>query len=301
MTISRHAGARVILTLQDFWYVCGNTWLFRWNNTLCSGPGWGFHCGGCALHRLGIRPRSVWMALSAFLFLARTNVLRHAQRAVDRFVAPSHLSARIFVEQGGQADRVTVVPSVVLTTHPSQRSRAGATDRLLRFVYVGSIIPAKGLHIAVAAFNRLSDARVQFHIYGDLTADPGYAREVQQLAHHPGIEFKGPAAREQVNNILREADLLLLPSLWYESYSIIVDEAFSVGLPVMVSSHGAPAERVIPGINGLAAPPGDVAAWQQHIQRFVNDPDLRIRLRLGIQSPPLMDQHIQVMETIYAR
>lgn len=71
-----------------------------------------------------------------------------------------------------------------------------------------------------------------------------------------------------LHRILWEADLLLLPSLWYESYSIVVDEAFSVGLPVMVSSHGAPAERVIPGINGLAAPPGDVAAWPQHIQRL---------------------------------
>ncbi len=119
------------------------------------------------------------------------------------------------------------------------------------------------------------------------------------MVRHPGVAFKGAVARGAVQAVLQEADLLLMPSLWYESYSIIVDEALSAGVPVLVSDHSAPAERVIPEVNGLTAPPGDVSAWQRQLQRFADDPALRARLRRGVQPPLLLSQHLLKMEAVY--
>lgn len=299
MAIGRRSGARVVVTLHDFWFVCSNTWLFRWNGMRCPGPGWGYHCGGCASQRLGWTPYPVLMAFAAPLFIARTYSLRVAQHYADHFIAPSRLSARIFVEQGGLPQKVTVLPHAVFVTHPRRQTTVSEPARPVRFIYVGSLIPPKGLHVALAAFNGLTDPRAQFHLYGDPLADPAYVRELREMVRHPGVAFKGTVAREAVQAVLQEADLLLMPSLWYESYSIIVDEALSAGVPVLVSDHSAPAERVIPEVNGLTAPPGDVSAWQRQLQRFADDPALRARLRRGVQPPLLLSQHLLKMEAVY--
>lgn len=301
LKLGRRCGARVIVTLHDFWFLCSNTWLFRWDRVLCPGPGWGFYCGGCALHRLGREPHPVLMVLAAPIFAARTRLLRAALQQADHFIAPSHLSRSLFVKFGVAAERISVVPSVVLDMPPRQPRPARDTNQPLRFVYIGSLTPPKGVHVALAAFNGLSDANVEFHIYGDLSADPAYAVELRRLARHPGVEFRNAVPRTAVADVLGGADLLLLPSLWYESYSIIIDEAFMFGVPVLASNHGAPAERIIPEVNGLTAPPGDVSAWQRQMQRFIQEPELREKLRCIMTSVPRLDQHCIEIEAIYRK
>ena len=74
--------------------------------------------------------------------------------------------------------------------------------------------------------------------------------QLRAQARHPGIEFKGAVGRGRVNDVLQTADVLLLPSLWYEAFSIIADEALSAGLPVLASDHGAAAERITPEQSG---------------------------------------------------
>jgi glycosyltransferase involved in cell wall biosynthesis len=296
--LGRRNGARVIIALHDFWFVCSNTWLYRWHRAVCPGPGWGYHCGGCALHRLGGKPQPVWMALAAPLFAARTAVLRRALFDADRLIAPSRLVARIFASHRIPAERIAVVPHGLSSA--LKPARVPEPPRPVRFLYIGSLIPPKGAHVAIQAFNRLDDPSAQFHLYGDPTSDPGYADELRASARHPGIEFKGLIAHGQVGDILREADVLLVPSLWYETFSIVVDEAWEAGLPVLASDHGAAAERIAPGENGLTAPPGDVDEWQRQISRLARDPELRARLRQGIQPPKRLADCVSEYEAVYA-
>lgn len=297
--IARRYGVRVIITLHDYWFACSNTWLYRWHGAVCPGPGWGYYCGGCAAHRLGLRPNPLLMTLTAPIFAARTAVLRRALLTAHRLIAPSRIVARLFARHGVPPERIAVVPHGLAEDVPDSVRPAAHPPRPLRFVYVGSLIRPKGAHIAIQAFDRVSDPRAQFHLYGDLTADPGYTAELRGLARHPGIQFKGPVARDQVKEVLLGADILLLPSLWYEAFSIIVDEAVRSGLPALVSDHGAPAERIVAEVNGLTAPPGDVEAWQRQMQRLVDDPALLARLRRGVQPPKLLPQHVAEIETLY--
>lgn len=296
--IARRRGARVVITLHDYWFACSNTWLYRWHGALCPGPEWGYHCGGCASQRLGIKPRPPLMVLAAPIFVARTAVLRRALRAAHRLIAPSNVVARMFLRHGVPPEMIAVVPHGLSEATPAP-TRPADEPRPVRFVYLGSLTRPKGAHVAIEAFNRVSDPQAQFHLHGDLTADPAYTAELRGLARHPGVEFKGPAARDQVGEVLRAADVLVLPSLWYEAFSVIVDEALQAGLPALVSDHGAPAERIVAEVNGLTAPPADVEAWRRQMQRLVDDPALLARLRAGIQPPKLLAQHVMEIESLY--
>jgi glycosyltransferase involved in cell wall biosynthesis len=297
IALARRAGARVVVTLHDFWFVCSNTWLYRWNGQLCPGPGWGYACGGCALHRLGRRAHPVPMALAAPLFAARTAVLRRALLGADRVLAPSETVARHTAEQGFPADRIQVLPHGLSTPRAASVAAAG---RPPRFIAIGSLIPAKGAHVIVEAFNGISRPDAELWLYGDDQADPDYTAALRRLARHPGIAFKGRLEHSEVPAALSAAAALLLPSLWYEAYSIVVDEALGAGLPVVVSDHGAPAERLRPDVDSLFAPPGDAVAWRGQIQRLLDEPELLPRLRAGIRPPLGLAEHVTEIEAVYA-
>jgi len=298
--IAQRHGARVVITLHDYWFACSNGWLFRWTREQCPGPGRGFYCGGCALHRLHRRPQPLLMALAAPFFAARTRVLRRAVLQADYLIAPSRAVANRFAGQGIPRHRLNVVGHGLVSQIAAQAPVLTPTAGL-RFVYVGSLTPPKGIHIAIQAFNRLVAQDLQFEIYGNLTDDPDYARELQAQAAHDGIVFKGPLAHERLDEALGSAHMLVLPSLWDEPYSIIVDEALQAGLPVLISDCGAPIERLLPGINCLVAAAGDVDAWSSQMRYIAENRHVLGELRRGVRPvKPALD-HALELEGIYQR
>jgi glycosyltransferase involved in cell wall biosynthesis len=76
----------------------------------------------------------------------------------------------------------------------------------------------------------------------------------------------------------RRSSLALLPSVWLETFGIVVIEAMSMGRPVITSRIAGPAEIVVHGENGLLVPPGDSFALRESIQRLLDNPELRERM-----------------------
>lgn len=296
--MARAAGARVVVTLHDFWFECSNLWLYRYDQTLCPGPRTGYHCGGCALQRLGRPPQPALMAAAAPLMLARTRRLRAALQAAHVIIAPSRAVAEGFADAGLDPRRVRVIAHGLAETAglaaPAAPDHAG-----VRFIYLGSLIRPKGAHIALAAFNGVAAPDAELHFYGDLAADPAYTAELRALAARPGVVFGGRLTRAQVPAALRAADVLVLPALWREAHVIVVDEAFEAGRPVLVAAHTAAAERVRAEVDGLTAPPGDVAAWRAQFQRLCAEPGLLARLTAGVRAPKTLAAHAAEIEAVY--
>jgi glycosyltransferase involved in cell wall biosynthesis len=73
----------------------------------------------------------------------------------------------------------------------------------------------------------------------------------KNLASLTGVEWMGNMHRDEVIALMRQAELLVFPSVWIESFGMVIVEAFSVGLPVITSRLGAMAELVKDGRNGL--------------------------------------------------
>jgi len=303
--IARANGATVIITLHDYWFVCSNTWLYRYSQQLCPGPGVGYHCGGCALHRLQLPPQPLIMTVTAPLFMARTTLLRRALLSAHCLIAPSRLVADVHIRHGIPPERITLLPHGL--TNPTNPVEADSPLRLratagLRFVCMGALIRPKGAHVVVEAFRGLNSPASELWLVGDMEVDPAYTQELRSLAAgDTRITFTGRLARAEVQTLMRSADVLLMPSLLYETYSLSVDEALAVGAPVLVSAHGAAAERLREGRDGLTAPPGDVAAWRRQMQRLLIEPALLSQLRSGLRPPLSLAAHAFEIESLYAR
>ncbi len=135
----------------------------------------------------------------------------------------------------------------------------------LRLTGLGSLVRWKGWHLVVQAMALLpSDdrSRIRFSLYGptfDTAESKAYEAELKSMVRDAGLDaqfvFCGPTL--DVSQVLRETDFLLHPTP-KEPFGVVLVEAMALGIPVLASNEGGPAEIVQHGENGLLFKSGDV-------------------------------------------
>jgi glycosyltransferase involved in cell wall biosynthesis len=232
-------------------------------------------------------------------FAWRTAILRRLMPRVSAWIAPTAFVANWHIAHGFPAERLHVIGHGIelpaLDLEAVDRRKGGAASH---FAYIGGLSPQKGVHVLIEAFNGMSPS-ARLTIAGDETAFPDYCAVLRARATHPGVRFVGHLAREGVWQTLMDADALVVPSLWYETASLVVQEAFAVGTPVIAADHGALAERVHHGVDGLLVPPGDVSALRAALGRMTDEPALMERLRGGIRPVTAVAEHVQQVANLY--
>ncbi|MEZ4658246.1 MAG: glycosyltransferase family 4 protein [Caldilineaceae bacterium] len=291
-----------VVTLHDFWWGCANAQLLT-NDTaqICDGPDalW-FNCTRCAAARAGApRPglaAGLAMPLVSPLMARRAYLLRHVLQKAAHLIAPTNFVANWHRDHDLAAERLTVLPLGV--ERPAEiPAREVAAHEPLRFTYIGSLAWQKGLHVLLQAFKQVQ-GQASLWIAGNPETDAAYAQSLQQLAD-TRVRFWGQLDRQQVWRTLAQTDMVVAPSLCYESFSLLVHEAFAAGIPVLASRQGALAEVVQDGVNGMLAAPGNVAAWRAALQSIVDQPGQLAQLRTGIQEPLTVDEHVARLMGIY--
>ena len=289
----------VVITLHDYWWVCANAQLLtNYSQQVCAGPRAYLNCARCALARAD--HARLWPALppAAALLAWRNHLLRQTIQAADRLIAPSEFVRRWYASHGAPVDRLVTIPHGL--EYPAHRSpRRRRPDEPLRISYIGGLSWQKGVHVLVEAFRGIQEAG-ELWIAGDESFDPAYVAELRARAA-PGVRFLGRLTRDAVWETLAQVDVVVVPSLWYETFSFIVSEAFAMGIPVVASHFGPLADRARDNVDGLLVPPGNVSAWRATLQRLAREPDLLARLRTNVRPPLTLEEHTQQIEALYTQ
>ena len=288
-----------IVTLHDYWYLCANAQLLtNYDNTICDGPNWWLNCGRCALVRAGLPQAKVVAPAIAPIMAARNKKLQRVLAKANLLIAPTNFVRQTYAGLGVPEDKIRVIPHGIKLPHGNV-SRPEKKDLSLAIVYIGGISRQKGLHVLVEAVNQLPEEDFQLAIYGDESAFPDYAAQLKQQASHPGITFGGRLPHKDLWSVLANQDVLVTPSLWYETASLIVQEAFASGVPVVASDIGALKERVDDGINGILVPPGDIDALRDTLRQLQQEPARLARLRSGIKPVRTISEHARAVSRAY--
>ena len=314
---ARRRGAAVVITLHDFWPVCPLGQLLDRRLQVCPGPS-PRRCLGCvgeqvvAPAAVGRLARGISFAGPAGRALAllagrgqdriarRLDHMAGVLRAADLLISPSRFLRDRLAALG--APPMEVVPN----GHAPLRlpPRVADADGRVRFGFVGTAIPSKGVHVLAEAIRRLGDPRAALRIHGRFAAyhgDEGYEERVRTLLGPLSAEaLCGPIAPGGLPDVLARLDVLVVPSLWEENAPLVVEEAFLARLPLVVSDHGGLAERVREGVDGLRFRPGDVDHLASVLRRLLDEPELRGRLGSAPPAVPTMDEHVRVLEGLYA-
>ena len=151
---------------------------------------------------------------------------------------------------------------------------------------VAALTPDKGHDVLLDGLALAKDLSWRCECVGSLVRDPVFADGVRRRAPNGELDervrFPGPRVGAELDRAYAAADLLVLPSR-AETYGMVVTEALARGLPVLATDVGGVTEALGHGEDGtrpgLLVPPGDPAALAAALRSWLEDAELRARLR----------------------
>lgn len=283
VAVAKAAGARVVVTMHDFWWVCARQFLVERTLRPCS-----------PVVAAGLCPCEVdhaWL-------LHRNDALAGLLAEADAVLVPSE-SARAVAAANGLAPERLHVDENGLVAPPARARPAARSSGPLRFVYTGGPDPLKGSGVILDAATRLRGV-------------PGWSLDAYGLADGAATSVAGLPVRSHppyrpgdLDRVLGAADVLVVPSLMRESHSLVTREALLRGLAVVATDTLGPEEVVEHGRNGLVVPTGDGvtlgADLAAAMRRLVEQPAEVARMRAApAPATRSVEDHVAATEGLYA-
>jgi glycosyltransferase involved in cell wall biosynthesis len=154
----------------------------------------------------------------------------------------------------------------------------------IKLLFVGNLIPRKGLHLVLEALSHLPPDSFELVVVGSSEFDPQYAEALQSQSRNLGlterVRFLGRLDQEALIRQFRSSHLLVAPSS-YEGFGIVYLEGMGWGLPAIATTAGATWEIITSGEDGLLVSPGEPTAIARHLDRLGQDRQELARLSLG--------------------
>jgi glycosyltransferase involved in cell wall biosynthesis len=214
-----------LYTMHEYWLICPTHVLFKFNREPCVRP----HCFLCNL--IYKRPPPWWRS---------SGLLEAAIQHVDRFISPSQFGREMHLRMGLKIPIVHLPNFVPLaeassSTEPPSQSRQPEPY----FLFVGRLEKLKGVQTLIPLFRRYPQA--QLLVVGQGSDE----RHLQQLAEGSvNIRFLGYQSGQHLRDLYRQAVAVIVPSLCFELFPLVILEAFREKTPVVVRSLGGLPEIV---------------------------------------------------------
>ena len=292
------AGVPVVQTLHNFRLACPQAMFLR-DGTACESCvgkriAWPALAHGC------YRDSRVQTAVVVGM-LALHRGLGTFDTQVTRYIALNAFCRTKFIAAGLPAQRIVIKPNFaeVPAPRPDERAATARTGML----FVGRMAAEKGIDVLARAWpvctapGRNEGAEMTLRVAG--TGDAGAT-----LHALDGVTLLGWRSPAQVQLEMHSALALVVPSVCFETFGLVVVEAFSAGLPVIASRIGALAELIEEGVTGLLFEPGS-AADLARVMRWAADHPLQmaamgLRARLCFDALYTPSINYRQLRAIYA-
>lgn len=238
----------------------------------------------------------------------RMRHVREIVEMVDLFIAPANYLRDRFIRDFKLPEQKTVYLDYGFSTE-RMTGRSRSSGEPFTFGYIGTHIPAKGIHDLIRAFGEIrGDAKLR--IWGRNNGQETQALKNIAAAlpadQQKRIEWVSEYKNQNiVHDVFDRCDAIVVPSIWVENSPLVIHEAQQARVPVITANAGGMAEYVHHEVNGLLYEHRSAAALAQQMQRFVDDSTFAKRLgaRGYLYSDtgdiPDITDHIDQIEELY--
>jgi glycosyltransferase involved in cell wall biosynthesis len=191
-----------------------------------------------------------------------------AYKHASRVICVSERTKQIVLNANPRQPNLVVIPNGVDFSRFQLRTKQPKPERL---IYIGYLIPHKGVHVLLSALAQLKESGItpELSIVGSGAYLAELKRHCQQLALNEQVSFLGEKNALQVAQLLSEHDAMVHPS-FIESFGIVLVEAMASGLPVVTTYNGG-AESIVTPETGIMVPINDATALARGIvQLYAN-------------------------------
>lgn len=284
--VARDFGCKTVLTAHDYKIICPSYSMLR-DGKVCDAC-----ITGTAFNALKYRCQEGSLPKSLLLFLESTwqSITKNYQM-LDVIISPS-IFLRGELKRTLPNSRIEVIVNGVDDRLPVEN----ATDEGY-FLYVGRLSREKGVATLAMAHQKTRN-KIPLKVAGD---GPLYNNLVEK---YPDVEFLGYVQQGDVlDQLIKHARALILPSECYENCSMSVLEAMSFAKPIIGARIGGIPEQIRDGVNGILFEPGNAQALADAMDELADNPEkarfMGIHARKRLCKKYSLQKHINLLQMLY--
>lgn len=250
-----YGSAIKLYTAHEHWLVCPMHVLWKFNREVCTQKS----CVRCQL--AGKRPPQLWR---------HSGMMKKNLAHVDCFLSPSRFSMKKHIELGFDAP-IKHLPYFLPKRRDDEIKETEKDATRPYFLFVGRLEYIKGVQNLIEPFRKNPD-------FDLVIAGDGVYRDTlaAKAADCPNIKFIGQQSQDALSKLYRSATAVIVPSICYETFGIVIIEAFSHKTPVIVNDLGALPEVVQDSDGGFVVKTEEELV--QAMSSLATDPERRAEL-----------------------
>jgi len=276
----------VVVTLHDFFTACPNGAFFNFPlNEVCEFRPMSRQCvsSNCDSRSYG---HKIWRLLRQFVM----ERVAGFPSSVTDFIYMSEVSRSVISPYLPKEATYHYVPNPVFIEKTCQ-VRAWENSS---FVYAGRLSGEKGVVQAALALHRL-------HLPMEIGGVGDVANEIRKI--NPDAVLHGWLNSAALEAMFNRARVLVFPSLWYETYGLVVYEALARGIPVIASRESAAAERIVDDRNGRLFSWRIPGEFEEALLSATDSSKVERWSRFAYAdywaAPSTIDLHVEALKAVY--
>ena len=257
-----------VVSLTDFWLICHKAQMTLDTGALCSGPEQGKHCqkmcGGLEKEYYHKRFQQACKVLNeSSANIVSSDFLHNMMlHAIKGFKSVNVAYGLNFSYLG------------VNNNHYK-------SDSKINFLFSGTLSKHKGIDTTIKAFKSVNNKKFTLNIYGD---GPLRSHVEDEIKSEENIHFWGSYSKEDTKKLIKENDVVLIPSAWYENNPIILQEMIAANIPPIVSNIGSLPEMVKDKKTGFIFEMSNVNDLKSVIEDIINNPIQLNEIKLNMYN-----------------
>lgn len=306
----------IIYTLHDYWLMCPRGQFMQMHSenpnlwAACSGQEDRKCATQCYARYYSGAPEEMEHDIAYWenWVMRRMSHIREVIDQVDLFISPAK-----YLKHRYENDFGLPKSKSIYLDYGFDRSRMEGRTRdafeAFTFGYIGTHIPAKGVHDLITAFGKLKGDAI-LRIWGrDKGQESRALRAIVEslpLDKQVCVEWMPEYKNQEISvDVFSKTDAIVTPSIWVENSPLVIHEAQQAGVPVITANTGGMAEYVEHDVNGLLYEHRNVDDLALKMQNLLDDPSHAKKLgqRGYLFSDdgqiPCIDQHITDLEACY--
>lgn len=284
LRVGEKMGFRTFLTLHDFFLYCPNGGLMDYRkNHICSLKPMSWKCFSCNCDSRSISHK-YWRFLRQLLqdyeFAKNKNVT---------YISISKLSNDLF-----KRFRPDLVNKLIRIDNPINNKNINRSIKESyiknRYLFIGRLSEEKGIRLFLEA---VKETGVEAEVWGD-----GYLYEELRVKY-PKVVFRGWLDGPQKAKFLPSIKALVFPSVWYETFGLVVAEMLAQGIPCIVGDKTAANELIKDGKSGFLFKIGNKESLKEAILRMEEEYEKLNPLQYFYPENYSIQKHIDKLVSIY--
>lgn len=291
---AKRAGAKVVATLHDTRFICPCATSLR-GTELCNRCGDGNYFRMC---KYGCFKGSRLQSFIVACIFTYHRLRKSFYKQIDRYICLNENQIQLLKSIGFDENKIVkkynFVPDV-----DANVDNAKSEELPERYVvFYGRIGEEKGIRILMQIWNEIHD--IPLVVMGGGPLEEEFRNWAEKKEN---VFYLGYTQHDKCLSIVKRAEFVVFPSIWYEGCSMVEIETESLGKGIIATDLGFSQEAIEDGVNGFKVPLGSVEGFEQTIRKLWIDPNLIAAIgknaRMDYEAKYLPEDNYRQLENIY--